>query len=658
MMNDADKAQIQWQKSDSLVPAVIQDSDTRQVLMLGYMNQEALEQTLATKRVTFYSRSKRRLWVKGETSGNFITAKEIRLDCDHDTLLVLAEPHGPPCHAGTQTCFGDTEAGVGLLVGLEKLIAKRERDRPSNSYTTSLFSAGLPRIAQKVAEEAIETILAATTEPARVKEEAADLLFHLLVLLRATNTPLEDVLMVLQQRAGNSATNSKDLNVQRPAKTLPEIVAHIRAGENELAKQCLVEFIVNKFPLVLDAASIEIRKDNISLNSVNGSFADRERKKYFFKFHLEEAEADTLNEYYRANILIKHGFPVEEPLFVSRDVGEQFVIYPYLACERLFDVCRSIEHGVERETDKIVAAQGALDRLIVNESLKSLTKGTRQDYLEQPILQLFFWRLVDRNPDGTCRPGGRYRRFYVDQDFILPGGINLPYAELGNLKWNINGNDYDVTLEEAFARARKLLSPDSVLTYPACVAHGDDHNGNVWVKPSGEEGVELSLFDPAFAGEKIPALLAEVKATFHNIFAHPDWLYDPKDADAKLNSSVQIKNGTLFVRHNWALSKLRRRFLLSKQNHFWIPMLRELRRRDWLALDWQAYVRAGLFCCPTLVMNLRAGAGAGRNTHTPKTSLVGLSIAIMCANPPLSGTDPVHSFFGNLTQALQSDETR
>lgn len=194
--------EINWQKVDGLLPVIVQDSDTLQVLMLGYMNEEALQKTQATRQVTFYSRTKQRLWTKGETSGNVLQLVDMHLDCDQDTLLVYAQPIGPTCHLGTNTCFGEhSRPDVHVLGQLRKVIEDRYQNPTPNSYTASLFDAGVARMAQKVGEEGVEVALAAATNDLKgLTGEAADLLFHLLVLLRGVNLPLQEVLVELQKR--------------------------------------------------------------------------------------------------------------------------------------------------------------------------------------------------------------------------------------------------------------------------------------------------------------------------------------------------------------------------------------------------------------------------------------------------------------------------
>jgi phosphoribosyl-ATP pyrophosphohydrolase/phosphoribosyl-AMP cyclohydrolase len=191
---------IDWQKSGGLVPAIVQDATSGRVLMLGYMNRDAYDRTLSVGEAVFFSRSKQRLWRKGETSGNTLKVMEIRADCDGDTLLVRAEPAGPTCHRGTVTCFGE-ELDATLLDELEAVIDGRLAQRPEDSYVAKLAVAGVARAAQKVGEEGVETALAAVTrDDDGLAEESADLVFHLLVLLRIRGLSLEDLLAKLAAR--------------------------------------------------------------------------------------------------------------------------------------------------------------------------------------------------------------------------------------------------------------------------------------------------------------------------------------------------------------------------------------------------------------------------------------------------------------------------
>ena len=204
MSDTTDTSRLDWSKGEGLLPAIVQHWLSGEVLMLGYMNAEALAETQRSGHVTFYSRSKQRLWTKGEVSGHVLDLKSVRIDCDADTLLIQADPHGPTCHEGTSSCFGngnDVRPPLGFLAELDALVAQRHADRPEGSYTTKLFDGGIRRIAQKVGEEGVETALAAVAHgDEELLGEAADLVFHLTVTLRARGLSLADVAKVLVAR--------------------------------------------------------------------------------------------------------------------------------------------------------------------------------------------------------------------------------------------------------------------------------------------------------------------------------------------------------------------------------------------------------------------------------------------------------------------------
>lgn len=195
--------EIDFGKMNGLVPAIIQDASTKNVLMLGFMNKEAYDKTVETKKVTFYSRSRYCLWTKGETSGNFLNIVSIENDCDNDTLLIKVNPEGPVCHKGTDTCWGESNEKNPLLflTFLQDFINKRHEEMPEGSYTTSLFKDGLNRMAQKVGEEALEAVIEAVNgTDERLVYEASDMLYHLIVLLASKGLRIEDVAAELQKR--------------------------------------------------------------------------------------------------------------------------------------------------------------------------------------------------------------------------------------------------------------------------------------------------------------------------------------------------------------------------------------------------------------------------------------------------------------------------
>lgn len=204
MTDPTDTSGLDWAKGDGLLPAIVQHWRSGEVLMLGYMNAQALAQSRASGHVTFYSRSRQRLWTKGESSGHVLALKSISVDCDADTLLIQADPRGPTCHTGSSSCFGDSaqvRPPLGFLAELDALVAQRHAERPAGSYTTTLFEGGIRRIAQKVGEEGVETALAAVVQDDQeLLGEAADLIFHLTVALRARGLSLGDVVHVLAKR--------------------------------------------------------------------------------------------------------------------------------------------------------------------------------------------------------------------------------------------------------------------------------------------------------------------------------------------------------------------------------------------------------------------------------------------------------------------------
>ena len=194
--------ELNFDKMNGLIPAIIQDNETQKVLMLGFMNSEAYEKTVSTGQVTFFSRTKNRLWTKGEESGNFLNVVSIKADCDNDTLLIQVNPTGPVCHLGTDTCWGETnQQDIMFLKTLQDFIDTRHTEMPEGSYTTSLFKSGVNKMAQKVGEEAVETVIEACNgTDERLIYEGADLLYHLIVLLTSKGYRIEDLARELKER--------------------------------------------------------------------------------------------------------------------------------------------------------------------------------------------------------------------------------------------------------------------------------------------------------------------------------------------------------------------------------------------------------------------------------------------------------------------------
>ncbi|WP_413733731.1 hypothetical protein ACL2XP_15670 [Sodalis sp. RH21] len=368
---------------------------------------------------------------------------------------------------------------------------------------------------------------------------------------------------------------------------------------------------------------LKINRDQYSLNSLNGQVRLADNRTLFFKYHHEDGEDQTIEEYYRAGLLRDAGFRVDVPLYACGEPGRQILLYALRSDKRLAEVCHDIEDRLDwRHMDAVVDAQQRADWALWACCRPTLVPGSRESVVKEPIHQLFYHRLV--SPGEPAGLGGRVKQFYVDKDFQLAQEC-IPWRDLGRLQWEINGVVYPHTLEQLFLEAGARLEPAALAGHGALTAHGDAHNANVWFDTCGGQP-ELVSFDPAFAGSAIPALLAEIKATFHNIFAHPCWLYEPERAAQRYQVSVSRQGDRLKVTHNWQLTPLRRAFLASKGTWYWRPLLAELQQRGWLPGHWQRIVRLAMFCCPTLVLDLRAGGHSG---HTPVSSALGLALAVM-----------------------------
>ena len=382
------------------------------------------------------------------------------------------------------------------------------------------------------------------------------------------------------------------------------IRASARAGAVEEAARLAAALLTEV--LGRPVGDVAINRDIYSLNSVNGFAVADGGEPLFFKFHQEEGEEAGVGEYYNAQVLHDAGYQVDMPLAVSQAPGRQVLVYRRRQDRRLSDVCADLERQRDPVTGlRVTAAQSAFDDANIAVALATLHTATADDVAAEPIHQLFHHRLVDRAPGGggPGALGGRAKAFYVDGRFDFDGWSGS-WSDIAGLTWRINGLDYPMTLADAFDRAFRLLNP-------------------------------------AFAGRHVPALLAEVKATFHNVFAHPFWLYDPAEATRRYTATVCCTGDVLEVETDHRLSPLRHGFLASKAVRFWRPLLGRLAAGNQLAADWQDVVRAALFACPTLVMDLTA---ASASAHTPTSSAIGLAMAMQCACPPAAGTDDVSRF--------------
>ncbi len=410
-----------------------------------------------------------------------------------------------------------------------------------------------------------------------------------------------------------------------------------------IAETLLVELLHDLFQI--DVSNLVINHDQYSLNSLNGFF-DVGDAPYFFKFHQEENEEEMSGEYYRADILARAGFPVDQPAMMSTLPGEQILVYKRRTNPRFSDVLRAIDdRHDDDEAKRAVDAERKLNEEVLAVYLKTLHPVTADQVVKEPINRLFYDRLV--TAPAETYPGGRLANFYVGKEFSFPG-VTLSWEEFSKARFVVNGIEYKNTIAELFDLAHERLNPARLADAGGVTAHGDAHNANVWYERNGADAT-LSFFDPAFAGEHIPALLAEVKATFHNILAHPYWLYEPAVLQEKASASARYEDGTLYADFDWRLSPVRQSLLRAKAETMWKPLLAELKQRSLLPVDWRQVIRLGLFLCPTLVMNLRAGAA----THNPTSSLIGFSVAVMTGSDPIESEDVITHFLAGIDPEKQ-----
>lgn len=417
--------------------------------------------------------------------------------------------------------------------------------------------------------------------------------------------------------------------------------AHIRqlAKSNmDEAKTELTQLLHETFQI--EPVNIQINDDQYSLNSLNGFF-DAEGDAFFFKFHQEEGEDQMRGEYYRADLLVREKLPVDMPVKASTEPGEQILIYRRRKDRRFSDVLFDMDAKPGQETeprlhDDAVAAESALNTKILEVARRTLRPVTRTEVEKEAIHRLFYERMVDL-PSGNY-PGGRYKSFYYGHPFELPG-LELSWSEFSTARLVLNGQAMTETFGEIFDTAVAVLHPSRLANAGGMVAHGDAHNANVWYEEK-HDPPQLCYFDPAFAGEHVPALLAEVKATFHNVFAHPLWLYDPDLAAESYSAQAIYKDGRLCIDTDWQPSQLRLDLLSAKCEAFWQPFLAHLDGEDVLPDDWQQVLRSALAMCPTLVTNLRAHAGR----HNPTSSAIGFYVTAMMGSAPISGETMVTRF--------------
>jgi hypothetical protein len=377
-------------------------------------------------------------------------------------------------------------------------------------------------------------------------------------------------------------------------------IQHLQFTDKAAAEQLLLRFLRENYPF--DAVEIELRPLAVSLNSFNGFMTLGDGKRLFFKTHIESD--GVIDEYYHASLLAEAGYPVLQPIYTSNEAGKQLLVYEVITDPSVFDLAWAIENGKSDQLDSLTQAQQRADDLLLELYRNTLEAQPEENANSAPIHQLFYHRLT----------GGRMTRFYEGTQIALPDGTEAIETVL-QAKWVINGQVYEQTLHELAQQAIAMLHPAQ--GGASIIGHGDAHNGNVFFRGA---DAPLMYFDPAFAGRHSP-LLDLTKPLFHNVFAM--WMYFPHEKAAQTRISLKRAGQVWQVEHDYALHLVREMFLMSKVERTLIPMLRDLKQRGWLRSDWRAYLKAALFCCPFLTMNLTDSA-----KFPPEISLLGLTMAV------------------------------
>jgi hypothetical protein len=383
----------------------------------------------------------------------------------------------------------------------------------------------------------------------------------------------------------------------------------LQFADTDQAEALLRAFIADTFALAVQR--VELRPLAVSLNSFNGFLWLEDGRRLFFKTHTEPD--NVIGEYYNAGTLAAAGYPVIQPVYASTEAGRQFLIYEVVEWPSVFDVAWAVENGDSTQADTLSQAQRQADGHLLDIYLKTLRWQDADAAASAPIHQLFYHRLAQ----------GRLERFYgplpgcsgADSPQVeLPGGPRT-LREARSVMWEINGQRYDTTLDALIADALAVLEPAQ--PGPSVIGHGDAHNGNVFLN---NDAPALIYFDPAFAGRHDP-LLDLAKPLFHNVFAM--WMYFPQEKAAQISVTFRAEPGRWQVEYDYPLHPVRHLFLESKAQTVLVPLLRELKGRGWLRAGWRRFLKAALFCCPLLTMNL-----ADSRRFPPAISLLGLAMAV------------------------------
>jgi hypothetical protein len=399
------------------------------------------------------------------------------------------------------------------------------------------------------------------------------------------------------------------------------------------AEALLLSFIQDTYSK--DAAAVELRPLPTSLNSFNGHVMMRDGRRLFFKTHTEQ---DTvIGEYYNADLLYHAGYPIIRPVFGSTETGKQLLIYELVEDRSVFDVAWAIETGAMPWDDNLERCQFEADTALYDIYRRTLRRLDASKAASAPIHQLFYHRLT----------GGRLERFYGNIGgsaesliFDLPGH-QATSQDVLTARWIINDQAYDSSLSDLIASATRLLDPNQDTV--AVVGHGDAHNGNVFFRHSRNES-NLVYFDPAFAGYHHP-LLDLAKPLFHNVFAM--WMYFPSRMQANTSIDLERRSDRWIVRYDYALHSIRQMFLSSKVDRVLVPILRHLKGDGLLQNNWREYLKAGLFCCPFLTMNLTDSM-----RFPPEIALLGLCMSIEMGAESLGRRSLIDSVLDNVEQSL------
>lgn len=407
--------------------------------------------------------------------------------------------------------------------------------------------------------------------------------------------------------------------------SLLEQIQTLQFTDRSKAEALLRDFVCELFP-DLNVIGVELRPQAVSLNSFNGFLIQDSGERLFFKTHVEQD--NIIDEYYNATLLADAGYDVIQPLHTSTQADQQLLIYPLVTDPSVFDVARDVETGKRGADDgaALTQAQNDADDHLYKLYEQTLQTQTAEEAAAAPVHQLFYHRLT----------GGRLERFYGDGQPIELPDKTWDMADIRRLQWTVNGAIYDDTLQYVIDNSTRLLNPKQAGL--SVVGHGDAHNGNVFIDLSRPY---MIYFDPAFAGRHHP-LLDLTKPLFHNVFAM--WMYFPEEEAKNLEIQAKIEGENIIIAHNYKCNDLRKMFLNSKIDRVLTPILRKMKYNEQLRDDWRAYLKAALFCCPFLTLNLRR--------FPPKIALLGLSMAIQMGSESRGDRSLIDQVLDRVEQTL------